>query len=489
MPKHVIEIPLENNSVDEFLIFAYKACNDLGLTVNFVSESGLTAESKMSWTKNTWGETIELSIFNGFVRIKSKSKGNTLFDFGRNKKTITRLLEEIEQVRTSIRPEEYSELQQSINENKLTGDADLLNPESEAAREQKKWWSVFVPTKDFFFTPLLIDINIVLFILMVVFSGDLASILDPDTQLLLQWGANYKPLTVNGEMWRLFTCIFEHIGIIHLAMNMYALFSVGIFLEQLLGKTRFITAYFVSGISASLISLWWHDNVVSAGASGAIFGMYGVFLALLLTNIIEKETRKAMLSSIVIFIGYNLLFGMKAGVDNAAHIGGLVSGMFIGLVYYFSLQQNANKLLRIGISVSLCLLVIVSVFAVMPRIKDPVGEYLKIVEKFQVHETEALKVYNLPDSTADESIVTELKETSIPNWQKGQLELKKLNKLQLPENLQMSATLIQQYTEHRLKYCELSIHSLTEHTDRYNAELEKENKAIETILTQLGANE
>ena len=146
---------------------------------------------------------------------------------------------------------------------------------------------------------------------MVVFSGGLGSILQPDTSLLLEWGANYKPLTLNGEIWRLFTCIFEHIGIIHLVMNMYALLYAGIFLERLLGRIRFITAYIVSGICASMISLWWHHNVVSAGASGAIFGMYGVFLSLLLTNLIEKETRKSMLSSIGIFIGYNLLFGMR----------------------------------------------------------------------------------------------------------------------------------------------------------------------------------
>ena len=119
MPKHVIEIPLENISIDEFLVIASKACNNLGYAVSFISESGLIAESPMSWTKNTWGEILELSFFNGFIKIKSESKGNTLFDFGKNKKNIQRFLDEIEVVKTSLKPDEYLELKQTITENKV----------------------------------------------------------------------------------------------------------------------------------------------------------------------------------------------------------------------------------------------------------------------------------------------------------------------------------------------------------------------------------
>src|SRR5689334_15201366 len=166
-------------------------------------------------------------------------------------------------------------------------------PVTEQPKNKGTWWSLFVPTKRLYFTPLIVDINIVLFIAMVVLNGDFETLMSPKSDVLIQWGANYKPLTLNGEWWRLFTSMFEHIGIMHLVMNMYALLFVGILLEPKLGKALFIVAYIVTGVMSGIVSLWWHDTLLGAGASGAIFGMYGVFLALLTTNFIEKTQRKA----------------------------------------------------------------------------------------------------------------------------------------------------------------------------------------------------
>ena len=121
------------------------------------------------------------------------------------------------------------------------------------------------------------------------------------------------------------TNCFLHIGILHLAFKMYALIFIGVLLEPYLGKLRFAVAYLLTGVFASVASLYWHDHTVSAGASGAIFGMYGVFLAMLTTNLIPKSVRKGLLASIGLFVAYNLLYGLKGwGIDaNAAHIGGL----------------------------------------------------------------------------------------------------------------------------------------------------------------------
>ena len=114
---------------------------------------------------------------------------------------------------------------------------------------------------------------------------------------------------------------------------------IGLLLEPRLGTIRFLGAYILTGIAASITSLWWHDLTISAGASGAIFGMYGVFLAMLTTNLIEKSARKALLTSIGVFVFYNLVNGMKGGIDNAAHIGGLVSGLLTGYAFYPSLKR------------------------------------------------------------------------------------------------------------------------------------------------------
>jgi len=195
-----------------------------------------------------------------------------------------------------------------------------------------------LPKGSVYVTYALIAINVIVFILMVI---DGAGLFAPDGLVHIKWGSNYSPLTLHGEWWRLISCCFIHFGIIHLLMNMYCLFIVGIYLEPLLGKFKFITAYLAAGLLSSLASLWYHvSGINSAGASGAIFGMFGLFLALLTTNLIPKEARSSLFRSIGIFVVYNLFYGMKGGIDNAAHIGGLLSGIVIGYIYAFAINKE-----------------------------------------------------------------------------------------------------------------------------------------------------
>jgi membrane associated rhomboid family serine protease len=187
----------------------------------------------------------------------------------------------------------------------------------------------------------IIGINVLVFMIMGL-QG--AGVFEANGLVHLRWGSNYGTLTASGDWWRLFTAIFLHFGIIHLALNMYALFSIAAYLEPMLGKLRYITAYLCCGILASLASLCWHTEPVnSAGASGAVFGMYGVFLALLTTNLIPKQVRRPVLLSIVIFVIYNIANGIKGGIDGAAHIGGLVSGAIIGYLFAFSIKKERKQ--------------------------------------------------------------------------------------------------------------------------------------------------
>ena len=198
----------------------------------------------------------------------------------------------------------------------------------------------FLPREGFYITPIIMNLNILIFIIM-VFSGlGFISFKPVD---LLAWGANFKPVTTNGQWWRLLTSTFLHGGLMHLIANMYGLLFVGIFLEPRLGKAKYAIVYIATGIIASVASLYFHAPTVSIGASGAIFGLYGVFLALLLTKIFPKDLSKVFLTSTLIFIGYNLLMGFAgAGIDNAAHIGGLASGFIIGLILYPQLKRQAE---------------------------------------------------------------------------------------------------------------------------------------------------
>lgn len=225
----------------------------------------------------------------------------------------------------------------SFNESALKKFSSGISPSQKEKKEIKDLMKFFIPRDGFFVTPLTIELNILIFIIM-VFAG--LGFITFNGKDLLNWGANFRPLVTSGEYWRLFTNIFLHGGLIHVIMNMYALFFVGIFLEPVLGSKRFALFYITTGIIASIASIWWHESTVSIGASGAIFGMYGIFLSLLLTKLFPTDFKKAFLLSTAIFVGYNLILGLTGGIDNAAHIGGLGSGMLIGFSIYPVLRQE-----------------------------------------------------------------------------------------------------------------------------------------------------
>ena len=208
----------------------------------------------------------------------------------------------------------------------------------------------------------IIGLNVLVFILM-VFDG--AGLFEPNGLIHLRWGSNFAPLTLSGDWWRLITNTFIHFGVIHITINMYCLYSIATYLEPMLGKKKYLVAYVCSGVLASLVSLWWHsDPANSAGASGAVFGMYGLFLAFLTTNYIPGTIRQSLLRSIGIFVIFNLAFGMKSGVDNSAHVGGLLSGFAIGYCYVFAIKKEkdnepkVNWLLPVIISITIAIVAI-----------------------------------------------------------------------------------------------------------------------------------
>lgn len=176
----------------------------------------------------------------------------------------------------------------------------------------------------------LIAINVLIFLLMVV-KG--VSPVSPVGEDLLPWGGNFGPLTLNGQWWRLFTACFLHFGIIHLAFNMYVLYQVGMTTELIYGRAKYILIYILAGIAGNLVSVFVHPFSVGAGASGAIFGVYGAFLGFLLTrrSVIPKQAMAQMVKSAAVFLGINLVYGLaRTSTDLSAHMGGLVIGFVLG---------------------------------------------------------------------------------------------------------------------------------------------------------------
>lgn len=194
-------------------------------------------------------------------------------------------------------------------------------------------------SKTYLATPLLLYANVLVYIAMVL-SG--ISPIEPTAKDLFFWGGNFRPAVLDGQAWRLFSYMFLHGGAMHLIMNSFGLLYIGMFLEPLIGKRRFALAYIITGIAAGLMSMSFHPHSVGVGASGAIFGMYGVFFALLTTSYLQKTQRTTMRRSLLLFVVYGLLAGMEGNTDNAAHLGGLLSGILVGYIFYaFMKQQRA----------------------------------------------------------------------------------------------------------------------------------------------------
>jgi membrane associated rhomboid family serine protease/Flp pilus assembly protein TadD len=175
-----------------------------------------------------------------------------------------------------------------------------------------------------------------IFLCMVVY-GAMAVIKTPHPAAALQpilvWGANFGPLTLGGQWWRLVTSIFVHFGLIHLAVNMWCLWDLGSFAERLYGRATLLLIFFASGVAGAMWSLVWHPMSIEAGASGAIFGIAGALIAsfLLGNHPFPRSAMKAALFSVLAFAGYNLFVGIfGSGAGNAAHVGGLVCGLGIG---------------------------------------------------------------------------------------------------------------------------------------------------------------
>ena len=190
-------------------------------------------------------------------------------------------------------------------------------------------------------TQIIFGINVAVFLGMAL-SG--STVMDFPGRELVQWGANVGALTFAGEWWRLLTNVFLHGGLMHIAFNMWCLWNLGALCESLYGRWTFAAIYLICGLGASLASAAWHPFVPSVGASGAIFGLAGALIAAFKLGefSVPRAALSGTLRSLGAFVVYNLIFGFAIpGIDNTAHIGGLVTGLILGaLIAVFAPRQE-----------------------------------------------------------------------------------------------------------------------------------------------------
>ena len=193
-------------------------------------------------------------------------------------------------------------------------------------------------------TGALIAINLLIYFAMFIFMKHTDLLHDLfifPSDLLLKWGADYAPYTRNGEWWRLLTSTFVHFDLLHVGLNMWCLLMLGPLAEIAYGKLPYLAAYIATGLCASLTSIFYHPNAISAGASGAIFGVAGFLITPIALKRLEVYSagKSSVLWTLVQFAVLNLVLGQTLSVaDNSAHLGGLISGLIIGL--FFALKPR-----------------------------------------------------------------------------------------------------------------------------------------------------
>jgi rhomboid protease GluP len=209
-----------------------------------------------------------------------------------------------------------------MKEERMTYNHDENNEDfiDKLRKGQRQWVSIAI-----------IIINIAIFTLVEMTGSS------DDVGHMLRWGASYPEFIRSGEYYRLFTCMFLHFGIEHLINNMVLSLFIGDFLEKAIGKIRYLIIYLIGGIGSStvsyLISIRIGHDAVSAGASGAVFAVIGALLYLLLRNHGQVEglsfKRLAIMSALSLYVGFT-----SGGVDNSAHVGGLLCGILLSVLLY-----------------------------------------------------------------------------------------------------------------------------------------------------------
>ena len=480
-PKYNNAFPLTDLTQQQYIALGIEAAKSLGWDIFYASGVGFKAYiNKKSFLSTN--QLIKFTIVADNVGIESLSLGTEMVDFGKNKKNVNKLISAIEELKPDFNIEELELKYEALT---LVADEedDLTQEPATATENFKGFLSIFVPRNGYFITPILLNLNLLVFILMVLMG---VNAFNPDGESLIRWGANFKPVTTAGEPWRLLTNCFLHIGILHLLMNMYALVFIGVILEPYLGKIRFAAAYLLTGVGASVASLWWHDMTISAGASGAIFGMYGVFLALLTTDFIHKDVRKSLLTSISVFVGYNLLNGLKGGIDNAAHIGGLLSGLIIGYALIPSLKKPHVFRLKLNAILLLTVFMFCTSFMVYNITPYDFAKYDAEIKIFIRNESQAMEVYSLPEDAPDAKLMYEIKDRGIYYWNENIKLVTELDKLNLPEVLHEKNGTLKKYCELRIKCYELMYEAVKERNkEKYDVEIQTLAQQIENLVKKL----
>ena len=283
-------------------------------------------------------------------------------------------------------------------------------------------------------TPAIIALNSLVFVLMVSSGIDF---LAPDAEAVLKWGANFGPQTMNGEWWRLLTSMFLHFGVVHLAMNMWILWDFGRLVERMVGNSGFAALYLISGLAGSVASLAWNPTVISAGASGAVFGVGGALLGLTAfrRDTIPTAVLNHLRNSLFVFLAYNVWYGMKAkGIDHAAHLGGIFAGFLCGLIQNqpLSMEMLPNRRRRNLLTCAIGATALITSVAVLPAAPLNTAVELKrfiTVEDRSINSFERFGNEEAAGKISTADFADAIEKEILPEWVEVKRRIIKLSKM------------------------------------------------------------
>jgi rhomboid protease GluP len=393
-PNKIVTIPLGEYNSDHYLTLVYQAMLNRDWDIGYFDHDGIIAYTPISWA--SYSEEVSVRVKDDVVIFKSECVGYQALwtSYGKNKKNLDLLLDEITYAEYHLQNELAETTQELMNTVPEKQFLNLDDPPMAGKEQLRGFFSPIIPQKKYLITPLLVILNTLVFIatsmafkilpvLLSISQFHLSKGETIDDKMYLLFGFNHRTEVLNGQVWRLLTSTFQHFSVVHLFFNMVALVYIGSLIECKLGKWNYLFIYLFTGIISGVTSVMFNYTQISAGASGAIFGLFGVLLALVSTNFYERSARKALLISTAIVVAYNII-PIGEGTDHAAHFGGLISGYIFGWIAYLGMNHQNLFIKKWGIALIGSFIVIVFTgcsVAFLPRYQ--MTEFDDLMEKTQ----------------------------------------------------------------------------------------------------------
>jgi rhomboid protease GluP len=272
--------------------------------------------------------------------------------------------------------------------------------QAEAARQQAREQTRVAPGEMAkpWVTYVLFGLNLLLWIVMVGAGVDAYK---PGNAAMVAWGANFGPLVSGGQWWRLLTAMFVHGDIFHLGFNLYFLWAVGRMCEQVFGRAAYTAVYLGSGLLANLVAVMWRPDAITVGASAALFGVFGAFLAFALRrrHMLPEEFVRSIRFNAVLLIGMNVVIGLVVPeISIVGHITGLLAGFALGYLIVALAEKpvktpreaDALRVRSVAAASLACLSVLVVGVLALPRWENP----MPLFEQFGARHDELFDRYD-----------------------------------------------------------------------------------------------